>query len=118
MTADRCLPAPLTASPETVAPGGTVTVSSPAVDCDLGYGSGRTYTIGIASEALADDGSSTFVEGEGFAVAADGSFRREVVVPAELRAGPAYVSIRGSAFDDCDDGESSCAAYVVTFTVE
>ncbi|OQJ58797.1 hypothetical protein DZF93_15130 [Clavibacter michiganensis subsp. insidiosus] len=117
MTAERCLPAPLTVSPDTVAPGGTVTVSSAAVDCDLGYGSGRTHTTGIASEALAADGSSTFVEGEAFAVAADGSFRREVVVPAELPTGPAYVSIRGSAFDDGDDGESSCTAYVATLAV-
>lgn len=114
---DRCLPAPLTASPATVAPGGTVTVSSPAVDCDLGYGSGRAYTIGIASEALAADGSSTFVEGEELRVGADGAFTREVAVPVDLPDGPASISVRGSAIDDCDDGESSCAAYQVPITV-
>jgi hypothetical protein len=116
-TADRCLPAPLTASPVTVTPGGTVTVSSPAVDCDLGYGSGRTHVIGIASEALATDGSSVFREGEEFRVGADGAFVREVAVPEDLPAGPASISVRGSAIDDCDDGEASCAAYQVGITV-
>ncbi|XYX74853.1 hypothetical protein ACAD36_02858 [Clavibacter nebraskensis] len=36
---------------------------------------------------------------------------------AELPVGPAYVSIRGSAIDDCDDSKSSCAAYSVPMTL-
>ncbi|OUE19183.1 hypothetical protein BFL36_14165 [Clavibacter michiganensis] len=114
---ERCLPAPLTASPAMVAPGGTATVASPAVDCDLGHGSGRTYVIGIASEVLDADGGSVFQEGEEFRVGADGAFVREVVVPEDLPSGPASISVRGSAIDDCDDGESSCAAYQVPIMV-
>lgn len=88
-----------------------------AVDCDLGYGSGRTHTIGIVSEVPATGGGSAFREGEQSRVGADGAFVREVVVPDGLPAGPASISVRGSAIDDCDDGEGSCAAYQVGITV-
>jgi hypothetical protein len=115
--AERCLPAPLTASPTTVAPGGTVTVSSPAVDCDLGYGSGRTHSIAVTSDAPLTDGGVAFTRGDEFVVGADGAFRREIVVPADIAPGPASVSVQGSAIDDCDDGEYSCAAYQVPITV-
>ncbi|WP_435094495.1 hypothetical protein [Clavibacter michiganensis] len=117
LRSDRCLPAPLSASPATVAPGGTVTVSSPAVDCDLGYGSGRTHTIAIKSDAPLPDGGVASLRGEGFEVGADGAFHRDVVVPEDIAPGPASISVRGSAIDDCDDGEGSCAAYQVPITV-
>ncbi|WP_435080351.1 hypothetical protein [Clavibacter michiganensis] len=117
LRSDRCLPAPLSASPATVAPGGTVTVSSPAVDCDLGYGSGRTHTIAVKSDAPLPGGGVASLRGEGFEVGADGAFRRDVVVPGDIAPGPASISVRGSAIDDCDDGEGSCASYQVPITV-
>jgi hypothetical protein len=39
------------------------------------------------------------------------------IAAAVLPAGPASISVRGSAIDDCDDGEASCAAYQVGITV-
>lgn len=117
LRSDPCLPAPLTASPATVAPGGTVTVSSPAVDCDLGYGSGRTYSIAVRSDAPLPDGGVAAGANEEFVVRADGAFRRDVVVPDDIAPGPASISVRGSAIDDCADGESSCAAHQVPITV-
>jgi hypothetical protein len=102
---DPCLPARLAVSPAEVAAGGTVTVSSPAAGCDLGYGEGHTYTIVLNSRGK----SSPPVTAE---VARDGSFSADVTVPGDFAAGAAYVVVAGSPYDDCGkDGRGSCAGY-------
>ncbi|RDV44124.1 hypothetical protein DOE76_13845 [Leifsonia sp. ku-ls] len=109
-SAARCLPARLTASPGTVAPGESLTVSSTGADCDLGYRAGHTYTV-----ALHHPGQSTPpIE---TAVAEDGSFRLTLTVPATFPSGPAAVIVHGSPMDDCHDTGSSCAGYAASVTV-
>lgn len=105
----RCLPARLHASPDTVAPGGSLTVWSQAADCDLGYRPGKTYTV-----ALHHPGQSTPTMVT--TVAEDGSFRLTLAVPATFPSGPAAVIVHGSPMDHCDDG-SSCALYAADVTV-
>lgn len=107
----RCLPAPVRVSPDTVAPGGSVTVWSVAADCALGYGRDRTYTVTLLHREQAAPAVRT-------PVAEDGSFRMTLTVPATFPTGPAAVLVHGSPMDDCDDtGTGSCAGYGAGITV-
>jgi hypothetical protein len=108
--AARCLPARLQASPQSVAPGETLTVTSPAADCALGYGRGHTYTVTLVHRDLHEAPMRT-------AVAQDGSFRLTLAVPTDFPSGPAAVIVHGSPMDDCDDTGSSCAGYAAYVTV-
>lgn len=110
-SAPRCLPARLQVSPQTVAPGESITVSSPAADCSLGYGRGHAYRVRLSHPGQPGPPVTT-------AVAEDGSFRMTLTVPATFPSGPAIVSVTGSPMDDCDDGGGSCAGYAANFTVE
>jgi len=107
--AARCLPAPVQASPQTVAPGGTLSVSSPAADCSLGYGRGHAYTVTL----LHREQSTPPVRA---AVAEDGSFRTTLTVPATFPLGAAVVVVRGSPMDDCED-TGSCVGYTAPVIV-
>lgn len=108
----RCLPAPLEASPTGVRPGESLTVTSEAAECDLGYRDGAAYSIVVISS------SGEKSEEVDVPVAEDGSFSTEVVVPESFPAGQASVVVSGSSYDDCGDDSGSCAAYIVEVTVE
>ena len=105
------LPARLHVSPQTVAPGESITVSSPAADCSLGYKRGHIYRVRLIHPGQPGPSLRT-------AVAEDGSFRVTLTVPPAFPSGPATVSVRGSPMDDCDDGGASCAGYAAYFAVE
>ena len=107
----RCLPARLQVSPPTVARGESITVSSPAADCSLGYGRGHTYRVRLIHPGQPGPPVTT-------AVAEDGSFRMTLTVPPTFPSGPATVAVTGSPMDDCDDGGGSCAGYAAYLTVE
>lgn len=110
-SAPRCLPARLQVSPQTVAPGESITVSSPAADCALGYGRGHTYRVRLIHPGQPGPPVTT-------AVAEDGSFRLTLTVPPTFPTGPAVVDVKGSPMDHCDDTGASCAGYAAYLTVE
>lgn len=108
-----CAPAPLSTSAKTVTAGGTVTVSSGAAECDLGFTKGSTYKLTLISDNKSGErasGGMTHVE-------KDGSFSTTVTVPADFPSGVASILISGTALQKCDDGES-CAAYTTRITVK
>ena len=109
----RCFPEPLAASPKVVEHGGMVTISSPKASCDLGYKAGRTYSVTIASK-------STQTKVTSVPVNTDGSFSKELVVPVSFPIGTAYIQVKGSPFDLCEDTGSShsCAGYAAEFAVK
>lgn len=109
---DRCLPAPLAASPTEVSPGESLTVESEAAECDLGYEDGVTYSVVVISS------SGEKSEEVDVPVERDGSFSTDIVVPQSFPAGQASVVVSGSAYDDCGDESGSCAAYSVEVMVE
>lgn len=106
----RCLPARLVVEPHTAAPGGSVTVSSPAADCDLGYPPGHTYDVILRHREVATAPQRVRVD-------ADGRFAAAIAVPASFPLGYAVVSVTGSPFDDCDD-RGSCVGYAAELVVE
>ena len=109
---DRCLPAPLEASPTEVSPGESLTIRSEAAECDLGYEDGAAYSIVVFSS------TGERSEAVNVPVERDGSFSTEVVVPESFPVGQASVLVGGSAYDDCGDSSGSCAAYLVDVIVE
>ena len=109
---DRCLPAPLAASPTDVSPGESLTVESEAAECDLGYEDGPTYSVVVISS------SGEKSEEVDVPVERDGSFSTDIVVPESFPAGQASVVASGSAYDDCGDDSGSCAAYTVEVMIE
>lgn len=109
---DRCLPAPLAASPTEVSPGESLTVESEAAKCDLGYEDGATYSVVVISS------SGEKSEEVDVPVERDGSFSTDVVVPESFPDGHASVVVSGSAYDDCGDDSGSCAAYTIEVMIE
>jgi hypothetical protein len=106
----RCLPAALNVSLTSVTAGGSVTVSSPAADCALGYQEGHTYSIRLSSQAVIARLFTASVGG-------DGSFSKVIPIPANFPRGTAYILVTGSPYDNCEDG-GSCAGYSTSITVE
>ncbi|ERK71402.1 hypothetical protein [Leifsonia aquatica] len=114
---DRCLPAPLEVTPPGPDAGTTVTVSSPAAECDLGYSAGHTYSVTLVAEGVpGTPGTRTSpVEVE---VAADGSFSVPLAIPDDFPRGDASVVVSGSPYDECGkDGTGSCAGYTAAVHV-
>lgn len=109
---DRCLPAPLAASPTEVRPGESLTVESEAAECDLEYEDGATYSVGLISSSGAKS------EEVDVPIERDGSFSIDIVVPESFPVGQASVVVSGSAYDDCGDESGSCAAYTVEVMIE
>lgn len=112
-----CLPAPLEVAPPRPDAGTTVTVSSPAAECDLGYSAGHTYSVTLVAEGVpGTPGTRTSpVEVE---VAADGSFSVPLPIPDGFPRGDASVVVTGSPYDECGkDGTGSCAGYTAAVRV-
>jgi hypothetical protein len=112
-----CLPAPLQVTPSTASAGGTVTVSSPAADCDLGYAARHTYAVTLSAQGVpgAPGTRTPPVEVE---VAADGSFSVALAIPDDFPRGDAFVVVTGSPYDECGhDGTGSCAGYTAPIPV-
>ncbi|WP_025158248.1 hypothetical protein [Leifsonia aquatica] len=107
-----CFPEAVTATPSTVTAGSTVTVSSTAASCDLGYSSAHTYTLRLTHRESTTQAVNAPVK-------PDGSFTATVPVPADFPHGTAYIAVTGTAYDDCaDSGSGSCAGYGTTIDVE
>lgn len=102
----------MSADPDVVHPGESVTIGAPAADCDLGYDSGKVYSLTLLSERDSSYEHQHFETD----VSTDGSFTVEIAVPESFPAGPAVVLAHGSPLDRCADGQS-CAAYQVSLTV-
>lgn len=110
-SADRCLPAPLEATPTEVRAGESVTIESGAAECDLGYDDDTAYSIELVSSS---GERSDEVE---VRVGGDGRFSTTTVVPDSFPSGVATVVVSGSTYDDCDDDSGSCAVYSTDITV-
>lgn len=110
-SAQNCLPARLTISPQTTVPGGVVQISSPAVACSLGYGSHHRYGFSLVGSW----GQSRRL-GTGH-VADDGAFSISFRVPGLVHTGAAYIEVNGSGLDSCNDQQGSCPGYGAEFTV-
>lgn len=108
-----CYPEPLQVNPVSVPAGSDVAVSSGPFQCQNSYPSGKTYGLALNEPSgpgkLSDLGS--------YPVSADGSFNALVRIPNSYPAGPAYIIVSGSTFDQCRDSEGSCAAYVASLTI-
>ncbi|MGH1548388.1 hypothetical protein ACRAWB_04080 [Leifsonia poae] len=110
--AAMCLPAPLHARPAVVHPGQTVALSSGPAACDLGYARDRLYVVVLQHRDVHTPPLHV-------AVARDGRFETELVVPPDFPRGEAVLSVEGSPYDECDDtGSASCAGYWVPVVVE
>ena len=109
-TPSRCLPATLSASPTTASAGSSVTLSSAAAKCSLGYTSGHTYSITLTNKGVAGKPVTA-------TVARDGAFSTEIPIPADFSHGTAYLIVTGSPYDNCENGQS-CAGYSTTIIVE
>jgi hypothetical protein len=108
----QCLPQPLITTPSSVAAGSTVTVSSKAASCDLGYPSGHTYTLQLGQGGVMTKAVDAPVK-------KDGSFAARLDVPSDFARGTAYIVVKGSTYDDCKDtGSGSCAGYTTKVTVK
>lgn len=107
---ERCLPEALEVSPETVAPGEAVTVSSPAAGCVLAPPRDGGYRLTLVG--FADSWELGAVD-----PAADGAFATTVTIPPAAPAGRASIVVTGSAYDDCPDG-GSCVGYQVDVRIE
>jgi hypothetical protein len=94
-----CLPAQLELSATDAAQGDAITVSAPAVTCDLHYDEDRTYDLKIPSGG--DAGPVTVAEA--VPVAADGSFVAVVHIPWSVKPRQLNVSVSGSTYDECPD---------------
>jgi len=107
-----CAPGPIAVSPATVAPGGTVTVSSGKVDCAVE----RRYShYELRLTSMRDDAPLGSVE-----AGPHGEFRTTVTIPADAHAGDASVVVSGSTYDYCPrhaGPNADCAAYYVTIKV-
>jgi len=102
-----CLPSRLAVSPATVKVGGSVVLSAPAFTCGATYAAGKTYTVTLGLVGRSEPKPLGSV-----AVNPDGSFRATLSIPATASPGEAYLTVGGSAFDDCGkDGTGSCAGY-------
>lgn len=97
------------AEPAGVDAGSDVTVSS--VGQDDCAAEPRDYRIVLGTVGRHEPADLGVVE-----VAADGTFSTSVAIPAYISAEQAYLSFRGSAFDDCDD-QASCVSYGVVIEV-
>ncbi len=106
--ASPCLPAPLQISPTTVTPGSQATISSGAFQCQASYPAGKTYDLIFGRQ---DQVGPTDLGN--YPVSHDGSFLATVTIPKTALPGQAYIVVQGSPFDQCNDGEGSCASYVV-----
>ncbi|WP_432524293.1 hypothetical protein [Kineococcus sp. SYSU DK006] len=121
-TSSRCLPAPLQLSPDSIAPGGQVTLSSPPAPCGTTNPGGATYTFMLRYDHMpdptADPGSdSALVQLGQLQVPADGAFQTQLNIPADAPAGQATLAVTGSRHDEpCEDG-GSCAAYSTLLTI-
>ena len=112
-----CLPAQLELSTTSAAQGDAITVSAPAVTCDLHYGDDRVYDLAIPSRSEA----GLVTVAEDVPVSADGSFQTVVHVPWSLDPGEVNIVVKGSTYDECPDWShpraaglttaSSCATY-------
>jgi hypothetical protein len=90
-----------------------VIVSSAAFKCGGSYPSGKKYqlTLGLV-------GRSAPIDLGGYPVNTDGSFEASVPIPVNASPGEAYIVIRGSPFDECNDtNHGSCAGYGVGLTI-
>ena len=106
---DSCLPAMPIAQPTVVNAGTDVAVSSAGLDdCTT---EPTEYRIVLGTIGRHDPVDLGVVD-----VAADGTFETSVAIPEFISPGQAYLSIRGSAFDDCDV-QASCASYGVIIEV-
>ncbi|WP_313539679.1 hypothetical protein [Leifsonia aquatica] len=109
--------APLEVPPPGPDAGTTVTISSPAAECDLGYSAGHTYSVTLVAEGVpgAPGTRTSPVEVE---VAADGSFSVPLAIPDDFPRGDASVVVSGSPYDECGtDGTGSCAGYTAAVRV-
>lgn len=106
----RCFPEPLKATQTSTSAGGSVTVSSAAASCDLGYSADHTYSLILANKGVISKAVRALV-------GKDGSFSAELMVPADFPQGETYVLVKGSTYDNCKD-TGSCVGYAVSITVK
>jgi len=108
-----CIPSgPVEVSPATVAPGGTVTVSSGSADCAVE----RRYSHYELRLGSTDDAP---VLGK-VDVGTHGEFRTTVTVPADASPGDEVIAVRGSAYDYCPGHagpDADCPGYFGRVTV-
>lgn len=103
-TGDECLPAPLVAELHELDGEFTLELSASGVECDPT--TGDEYTVAILA------GGRSYSIGT-FEPAANGEFREEFPVPAELVGqADALVRLEGSYFDQCTD-TGDCETYQV-----
>ncbi|HET8928905.1 MAG TPA: hypothetical protein VFN24_13885 [Microbacterium sp.] len=101
----------LDVAPQSVAPGGTVTVST-VDECDAEVPEGG-WTLMIAPAGSPERGARTTVPattGEGFTA--------QLTVPLDMPVGQAVVTIDNWDHSDCDDTNASCATASGDFVVE
>lgn len=106
----KCFPSRVHVAPGTAAPGETITVSSEAADCDLGYREGHTYSVAVIAPHHRSPESVVPVDGAG-------RFSAELTIPADFPSGDAWVVVEGSPYDHCDDTHGSCAGYTTALTI-
>ncbi len=106
----KCFPSRVHVTPGAAAPGETITVSSEAADCDLGYREGHTYSVAVIVPHHRSPESVVPVD-------VDGRFSSELTIPADFPSGDAWVVVAGSPYDQCDDTRGSCAGYGAGLTV-
>jgi len=106
-TTQPCLPSRLAVVPATVRVGGKVVLSAAAFTCSAKYEPGKTYTVTLGLVGRSEPKALGSVP-----VNEDGSFKATLSIPADASPGLAYLSVGGSAFDNCGkSGDGSCAVY-------
>lgn len=116
--AQPCLPAPATASPVVLRPGGSVTLSAPAFTCTA-YQPGKTYAVVL--DITTDNAPGIYEADLGrLPVNTDGSFQGTVRLPADVPTGQGTFYLRGNSYDLCGDRPTdygSCPGYKANPTV-
>ena len=107
-----CTPGPVAVSPATIAPGGSVTVSSASVDCTVE----RRYShYELRWGSTNEDPVLGTVD-----VGTHGAFRTTVTIPADASPGDDVIVVRGSSYDWCPRHAgpgADCAGYHAKLTV-
>lgn len=107
--AGECMPGRLSTDKDSVVAGGSITVTSAAVDCDIFFTNDGWYTLGLG------------VEGGGerelrVRAAPDGAFTTTIEIPEDMPSGGAYVAIRSGYEVECSD-TGSCAMVLARFHI-
>ena len=117
-----CQPAPLLVEPSTVGAGEVIQLSAAAVDCDLGFGDGHTYTVLIGTNGTTEP----IILDSAIAVGRDGAFSVALTVPETTPSGEWTLVVNGAILECNDTIEmrvfaapplAACAGYTSPITV-